>query len=121
MQSRSFEPYIFGFAADVDAWPSLSDDLLRLVILVYLFFIAVHDTKQKHFFSVVEAAVHMWHDAVQRFSTSTRTAPNVLAFESFLMLPNVSKLLFDQHLVILLAQIAPDMSLHEVMPPIIRL
>ena len=47
--------------------------------------------------------------------------PNVLAFESFLILLFVSKLLCDQLLVILQVQVTPDMILQELWPPILRL
>ena len=70
-------------------------------------------------FSAIEVAVPTWQDAIQCPLALTRTAPNVLAFESFLMLSNISELLCEQLLMILQVQLAPDMSLHEVMPPIV--
>ena len=75
--------------------------MLRIIVM-YLLFIAGHDAVQKNFsFSVVEAAVPTWQDAIWHFSASTCTALIVLAFESFLMLSNTSKLLCDQLLMIL--------------------
>ena len=52
--------------------------------------------------------------AIRYFLALTRTAPNFHVFESFLMLSNVSKLLCDQLLMILLVQLVSDMSLHQV-------
>jgi len=60
-------------------------------------------------------------DAIRRFSVSTCTAPNVLAYESFLILSKILKVLCDQLLMILQVQVASDINLHEVMPPILRL
>ena len=71
-------------------------------------------------FSAVEAAVLMWQNAVWSLLALTHTAPNVLAFESFLMLSNVSKLLCNQLLMILQVQLTPDMSIHEVMLPLVH-
>ena len=59
-----------------------------------------HDAKNLPF-SAVEAAVDTCKDAICRLSVSTRTVPNSLAFESFLMLLNLSELSFDQLLLIL--------------------
>ena len=72
-------------------------------------------------FSVIEAAVHTWQDAIRHLSASTCTAPNVLTFELFLMLSSILKLLCHHLLMILQVQLVPDMSLHEVMPPILHL
>ena len=80
------------------------------IIVVYSLFITSHDTMQKKLsFFAFDAAVLMF---------PSRTAPNFLAFESFLMFSNVLKLLCDQLRLILLT---PNMSLHEIMPPVLRL
>ena len=88
------------------------------VIIVYPFFYhwSWYNAKDL-FFSIVEAAVHTWQDVIQCLLASIHKEPNVLAFE-FLMLSNISKLLCEQLLIILRVQFEPDMSLHEVMPPI---
>ena len=62
------------------------------------------------FLSAVGTVVHMWKDAVRRLSDSTQTASNFLAFELFLILSNVSKMLGDQLQIILQVQLA---SKHE--------
>ena len=119
MQGRSFEPWIFGFTADVDAWSGWST--LRIIV-VYALFITSHGMMQKKLsFATAETAVHTWQNIIRRLLASTRTASNILTFKSFLKLSNVPKLLYDQLLMILLVQLAPDMSLHEVMPLILRL
>jgi len=120
MQSRSFELWIFGFTDDVDVWLFIPRSSTLRVIVVYPLFIANHDAKNLSF-SAVEADVHTCKDAVRCFSASTRMASNVFASESFLILSNVSKLLCDQLLIILQVQLASDMSIHEVMPPILCL
>jgi len=79
----------------VRAYPTLST---LKVIIVYSLFIASHDRMKKSFpFLLLKQHVK---DAVRRLWASTRTTPNVLAFESFLILSNVSKLLCDQFLMI---------------------
>ena len=123
MQTRSFEPWIFGFAADVDDMAKLTPRSSTLqIIVVHPFFITGHATMQKKLsFSAVEAAFLTWQDAVGRHSALTRTAPNGLALESLVILLNFPKLLCDQLLMILQVQLAPVMSVHEVMSPIFRL
>ena len=64
-------------------------------------------------FSTFKAAIHTWQNTVSLFLASTWTVLNVRAFESFLMLSNVSKLLCDQILMIMQVQLTPDMSIHE--------
>ena len=59
--------------------------MLRIIV-VHPLCIAGHNTMQKNSFSAIEAAV-------QRVSASTHTAPNILTFESFLLLSNFSNLL----------------------------
>ena len=92
------------------------------VIIAYPPFFAGYDMMQENIsFSAIEAAVYSWQDAVGCLFTSTYMAPNFFGFESFLILSNITKLLCDQLLMILQVQIAPDLSLHEVMPRILCL
>ena len=86
---------------------------------MYPLFIAGHDTMQK--IILLPLKQQFTRDVVRRLSASSRLVPNVFAFESLLMLSKVLKLLGNQLQIILWVQLAPDKSLHEVMPPILRL
>ena len=83
------------------------------VIKVYPLFIASYDMM-----SAVEPTVHTWQDTVWHLLVS---APNVLAFELFVMLSNVSKQLWNQLQKILQVQLVHNMSLHEIISPNLHL
>jgi len=71
------------------------------LIIVYLVFIASQGTMQKTFPLLSLKELFTREKTVRRLSASSRAVPNVLAFESFLIFWSVSKLLYDQLLMIL--------------------
>ena len=102
----------------------ISQSSMLRVIIVYPLFIAglyTMQKKKKLSFSPFEATAHSWQYAVWRLSASTYRTPDVNTFGSFLMRSKVSKLSCNQLLMILQVQLAPDTSLHEVIPPILHL
>ena len=53
-----------------------------------------------------------WLCCQPNISALTPTAPDFFAVESFLILPNITKLLCDRLLMILQVQLASDVSFH---------
>ena len=111
---QKLQTMIFSFAcrcwcmAELPLWSSM----LR-VIVMHPLSITGHDNMEKtflfcHWSSCSHVTRRRWY-----LLASTRMLPNVLAFESFLMLLNISKLL-----MILQVHLVPDMNLLEVMTPI---
>ena len=89
--TRSFESWVFCFAADVGAWLGFHDNLLRLGLTQGIYFssLVMIRCKKPFLFCRWSSSLCMKTCVcVRRLSASIRTALNVLAFESFLILSN---------------------------------